>query len=148
MTYWNGNVYTGPTESAPLDKWAHDACLPADQFEEHTWRDGDVTRHQVWPWHWARTYGAANPCYVCGRPTEAEVAPGIWAVVPPGLTEGERVAVARGLYGFTSDGREYRYSSGHNGLVFTGRTGTEAERAEVAAIQRKTNPPILELHES
>ena len=52
----------------------------------------------------------------------------------PDLPERDADAARRGLYGFLSDGREYRYSAAHNGLVQTGRIGTEAERAEAARL--------------
>lgn len=86
MTYVNGNVYAGPTESAPLDKFAHDDCLPADQFtvtalsDYTTGRTDPVTGYRVydtvphvqqnWPWHWFPVYGAPEPCYVCGLPVK------------------------------------------------------------------------------
>jgi hypothetical protein len=84
MTYVNGNVMAGPTPSAPLDKWAHDDCLPADQLETFMLDDFSTRRtdpvtgfavydkvphvHQNWPWHWHPVYGGAHPCYVCGKP--------------------------------------------------------------------------------
>lgn len=84
MTYYNGNPQDGPAEGAPLDKVAHDECLPADQFgtvmldDFTTGRTDPVTgyrvydqvphRHQVWPWHWAPVWGQPVPCYVCSRP--------------------------------------------------------------------------------
>jgi hypothetical protein len=69
MTYVNGNVYAGATESAPLDKFAHDDCLPASEFEPVI-INGQPTgeTHQSWPWHWHPVYGAPEPCYVCGKP--------------------------------------------------------------------------------
>ena len=86
MTYYNGNPYAGPTEGAPLDKWAHDDCLPADQFTTVTlddfatgrdcpatgFRDYDQVPHvhQKWPWHWSPVWGAPEPCYVCGQPVK------------------------------------------------------------------------------
>jgi hypothetical protein len=86
MTYINGNVYAGPTESAPLDKFAHDACLPAEEFttamldDFTTGRTDPVTGYRVydktphvhhnWPWHWHPAYGAPEPCYVCGLPVK------------------------------------------------------------------------------
>lgn len=71
MTYLNGNVYAGPTESAPLDKFAHDDCLPADQYEQVI-VNGVPTgeRQQRSPWHWWPVYGAPEPCYVCGLPVK------------------------------------------------------------------------------
>lgn len=99
MTYYNGDTYAGPTASAPLDEWAHDSCLPADQFtvtmldDFTTGHTDPVTgyrvygktehRHQVWPWHWAPVYGAAKPCAFCGQPTEHEVSPGAWRPLAP-----------------------------------------------------------------
>lgn len=84
MTYYNGNPYAGPTESAPLDKFAHDACLPADQLETvmladfGTGRTDPATGYRVydmvpstsqrWPWHWSPLWGAPEPCYVCSLP--------------------------------------------------------------------------------
>jgi hypothetical protein len=68
MTYVNGNVHAGPTESAPLDKWAHDECLPAEMFGHVTMGNGDVHTAQKWPWHWHPLYGAPEPCYACGKP--------------------------------------------------------------------------------
>jgi hypothetical protein len=84
MTYYNGNPYAGPTESAPLDQWAHDSCLPAELFEKHTWRDGSVTWQQAWPWHWSPIYGAVRTCAFCGQPTEHEEPPGTWRPLAPG----------------------------------------------------------------
>lgn len=53
MTYVNGNVYAGPTKSAPLDKYAHDYCLPATEYEPAIINSRDTgERHQRWPWHW------------------------------------------------------------------------------------------------
>jgi hypothetical protein len=68
MTYVNGNVYAGPTASAPLDKFAHDACLPASELETVIMSNGDAHTAQRWPWHWWPAYGAPEPCYVCGAP--------------------------------------------------------------------------------
>jgi hypothetical protein len=87
VTYINGNVYAGPTESAPLDKHAHDGCLPEDQFtvtmldDFTTGRTDPVTgfrvydkvphRHQNWPWHWwpDTMMGPVDAlCCYCGRP--------------------------------------------------------------------------------
>lgn len=84
MTYYNGNPYVGPTAAAPLDRFAHDACLPADQFttvmldDFSTGQTDPATgyrvyaktahRHQVEPWHWSPVWGAPEPCYVCGEP--------------------------------------------------------------------------------
>jgi hypothetical protein len=69
MTYLNGDVYAGPTASAPLDKYAHDDCLPADQLETVTMGNGDSHVAQRWPWHWHPSpTGFTNPCYVCGKP--------------------------------------------------------------------------------
>lgn len=68
MTYYNGDPYLGPTPDAPLDKFAHDECLPEDQFRTHTFRDGDTLRQQVRPWHWDRVWGAPEPCCYCGKP--------------------------------------------------------------------------------
>jgi len=86
VTYVNGNVYAGPTASAPLDKFAHDGCLPAECFttvmldDFTTGRTDPVTGyrvydktahvHQEWPWHWHPVYGAPEPCYVCGKPVK------------------------------------------------------------------------------
>jgi hypothetical protein len=73
MTYYNGH---------PADKFAHDECLPANQFETvmlddfSTGRTDPVTGyrvydkvphvHQIWPWHWVPVWGALKLCYVCG----------------------------------------------------------------------------------
>lgn len=85
MTYYNGNPYAGPTPDAPLDKVAHDECLPADQFtttmladlsQRITNPDGTVgwimVPHiqQNWPWHWSPIWGRPRPCYVCGLDVE------------------------------------------------------------------------------
>jgi hypothetical protein len=69
MTYYNGNPYASPTVAAPLDKFAHDDCLPADQFEPVV-INGAATgeRQQRSPWHWSPVWGAPEPCYVCTRP--------------------------------------------------------------------------------
>lgn len=99
MTYYNGNPYHGPTPDAPLDKWAHDGCLPDSEFnvtmldDFTTGRDDPVTgfrvydkiphRHQRFPWHWDRIYGEANPCAYCGAPTERETRPGVWEPTEP-----------------------------------------------------------------
>jgi hypothetical protein len=84
MTYYNGCAYAGPTEAAPLDKWAHDECLPADQLSTvmladfATGRTDPATGYRVYdmiphtrqvePWHWSPVWGAPQPCYVCGKP--------------------------------------------------------------------------------
>lgn len=103
MTYYNGNPYAGPTESAPLDAWAHDGCLPADQFETvmlpdfttghtdpgtgyYTWDKVPHTQ-QLWPWHWSPIYGAANPCHYCGAPTEERTERGTWRATAPAVRE-------------------------------------------------------------
>lgn len=86
MTYFNGNPYAGPTQDAPLDKWAHDECLPADQFstvmlDDFTTGRTDPTTgyrvydpvphvHQNWPWHWAPVWGAPRPCAYCTAPVK------------------------------------------------------------------------------
>jgi hypothetical protein len=86
MTYFNGNVYTGPAPGAPGDKFAHDACLPGDQFttvmldDFTTGRTDPLTgyrvydqvphRHQNQPWSWHPAWGAPEPCYVCGQPVK------------------------------------------------------------------------------
>lgn len=83
MTYCNGNPYAGPTPSAPLDKVAHDGCLPADLFtvtmidDFTTGRTDPKTgfrvydkvehRQQAWPWHWAPLQGRPDACFYCGR---------------------------------------------------------------------------------
>lgn len=83
MTYVNGNPQTGPTPGAPLDRFAHDDCLPADQFtttmldDFSTGRTGPATgyrvydrvphKHQNWPWHWFPVWGAPKPCAYCGK---------------------------------------------------------------------------------
>lgn len=82
MTYYNGNPHAGPTLTAPLDKFAHDGCLPESEFEVvmlddfTTGRTNPATgfrvydkvahRHQRWPWHWSPVWGAPKSCYVCG----------------------------------------------------------------------------------
>jgi hypothetical protein len=53
VTYYNGNPNAGPTPSAPLGKFAHDDCLPEDQFEMLPINGVPTVRHQVWPWHWS-----------------------------------------------------------------------------------------------
>lgn len=69
MTYFNGNPYQYPHPShSPLDKFAHDDCLPDSEFTVHTFSNGDTLRQQNPPWHWDRVWGAPNPCYVCGHP--------------------------------------------------------------------------------
>lgn len=86
MTYYNGNPYDSPTELAPLDRFAHDDCLPGSEFttvmlDDFTaGRTDPVTgcrvydqvphRHQREPWHWSPVWGAPEPCYVCGRPVK------------------------------------------------------------------------------
>lgn len=86
MTYFNGNPYKGPTQDAPLDKWAHDECLPEDQFTVtmlivngtahinpetgFTEWDKEPHRHQNWPWHWAPVWGSPKPCHYCGKPVD------------------------------------------------------------------------------
>ena len=65
MTYYNANVYVAsPTE------FAHDDCLPEDQFTYHTMRDGYVHKHQIAPWNWAPFYGRPEPCKYCGKPVK------------------------------------------------------------------------------
>jgi hypothetical protein len=99
MTYYNGNPYNGPTPTAPLNKWAHDACLPDDQFTTvmladfttgrvdtatgFTVYDKIPDRHQNWPWHWSTVYGAVKPCAYCGGPVEVETGPGIFRPLAP-----------------------------------------------------------------
>ena len=68
MTYYNGNPYYPPTDHAPLDKFAHDDCLPDDQFTVHKFANGDTLRQQVSPWSWSPIWGAPEPCYVCSLP--------------------------------------------------------------------------------
>lgn len=63
MTYYNANVYV-----ATPTLFAHDDCLPDDQFTTHTFGNGDTLRQQVSPWNWSPIYGAPKPCYVCGQP--------------------------------------------------------------------------------
>jgi hypothetical protein len=86
MTYYNGNPYEGPTADAPLDRFAHDACLPDSEFTTYMLADLDTGhidpetgfttwdkvphRQQNWPWHWSPVWGAPEPCYVCGRPVK------------------------------------------------------------------------------
>lgn len=85
MTYYNGNPYIGPTQTAPLDKFAHDECLPDDQFvtmllpdftQPYTSQNGNVTwvliaeRQQKWPWRWEPVYGSPEPCCICGKPVK------------------------------------------------------------------------------
>jgi hypothetical protein len=70
MTYVNGNVYEGPTSSAPLDRYAHDSCLPAAEYELVVINGRDTgERHQRWPWHWHPSpTGFTDPCHFCRRP--------------------------------------------------------------------------------
>jgi hypothetical protein len=68
MTYYNGNPYVGPTPDAPLDRFAHDDCLPEDQFELLPINGVPTVRHQRWPWHWSPVWGAPEPCHYCGKP--------------------------------------------------------------------------------
>lgn len=75
MTYYNGNPYAGPTPTAPLDKFAHDECLPDDQFDpivingKTKDENGEpYGRQQKSPWSWSPTWGAPEPCAYCGKP--------------------------------------------------------------------------------
>lgn len=60
MTYFNGNPYADE-----ITKWAHNDCLPADQFEEMPLGGGETHRVQIHPWHWAPIWGAPMPCNYC-----------------------------------------------------------------------------------
>jgi len=59
--------------SAPR-QFAHDECLPPEQFDItplHDHRTGELVelhRHQKPPWCWVPAYGAPKPCAFCGRP--------------------------------------------------------------------------------
>jgi hypothetical protein len=80
MTYYRGNIYTDPATAG----FAHDDCLPDDQFTTTMLADFSTGRidpvtgytvydkvpfvHQNWPWHWNRIYGAPEPCDYCGQP--------------------------------------------------------------------------------
>lgn len=81
MTYYNANVYVeSPTE------FAHDDCLPDDQFDTvmlddfTTGRNDPVTGYRVYdrvphrqqksPWNWAPIYGVPHTCKYCGKPAE------------------------------------------------------------------------------
>lgn len=68
MTYYNGNPYFPPTPTAPLDKFAHDDCLPESEFTVHTFSDDDTVRQQNSPWSWSPVWGAPEPCHYCGNP--------------------------------------------------------------------------------
>jgi hypothetical protein len=64
MTFYNANVYV-----ADPDKWAHDDCLPDDQFEPVIINGQDTgERQQKSPWNWSPVYGAPKSCYICGKP--------------------------------------------------------------------------------
>jgi hypothetical protein len=79
VTYYDANVYV-----ATPDKFAHDECLPDDQFDTvmiddfTTGYNDPVTgyrkyqqvphRHQKEPWNWSPIYGAPKPCAYCGKP--------------------------------------------------------------------------------
>jgi hypothetical protein len=61
VTYFNANVYCeSPTA------WAHDDCLPDEEFEYLPVRDGFL-RYQRDPWNWAPVYGGEHSCKFCGE---------------------------------------------------------------------------------
>lgn len=75
MTYYNGNPYYPPTETAPLDKFAHDDCLPDELFDpivingKTEDENGEPHgRQQKHPWSWSPVWGAPEPCYACHEP--------------------------------------------------------------------------------
>jgi hypothetical protein len=70
MTYYNGNPYMPESETNPLDRFAHDGCLPESEFELLPINGVPTVRMQRAPWSWSPVWGAPEPCAYCGRPVK------------------------------------------------------------------------------
>lgn len=98
MTYYNFSAYDAEIPAGGK-RFAHDDCLPADQFTT----DRHGCRQQVMPWRWDRIYGVARECAYCGGLTEAQNERGNWQPLHPltwvttrdgrQLAEGQQVTI-------------------------------------------------------